>query len=368
MIYCLLFIVAICLVGCGATKTDERELDVYFNIDSFDCLDDSVKLSDLFTEFKLVKLETNDECLINGDGKIVKCDSVYYIQSINEIFKFDNDGKFIGKLASVGDGPQNYIKLYDFDVVARDDTNELWVLSYHDIKVYDADNLNYKYMIDFKEPVSQFKYVNDSTIFVVTPNEVTFKIFNIQGNIRKEFMKKDLANSCRKKAQFFQYNGNLLYQIDNTQEAVIYNIKSDSLYCINLFFIDNVLTREKNEEYCNKYGYFDGVMKVLESNICLSSIKNIEDKIVMSLMGPQRKRAFVLYFDDKTFAYEYDMETSVVYNDIIPTHSLLFLSTIINTESDDGVIMMIYPDLIKKEVGILEDENPYLLDVTNIGL
>lgn len=122
------------------------------------------KLDFNFNEkFKLAKyipLETNTNCLITNIIKIIITNKIYIQDSNSKIFIFDLNGKFINKIDSKGNGPNEYTSLSDFIVkdslISIIDTNEkklmtydtngeivnekktpLEILYYHDTKEYD---------------------------------------------------------------------------------------------------------------------------------------------------------------------------------------------------------------------------------------
>lgn len=77
----------------------------------------SFELSDIAGEVSYVKLETNDSCLIGDIDKmfytrdfiIIGCDN-------NKIFFFNKNGTFSHKFFRQGNGPEEYIRISDFDI------------------------------------------------------------------------------------------------------------------------------------------------------------------------------------------------------------------------------------------------------------
>ncbi len=74
---------------------------------------ESVKMSDLMKDCSFVKLETNDDNLIM-DATIVKLwkDRIYILDSYSSnkgVYVFGMDGKYIGRIGNVGQGPGEYI-------------------------------------------------------------------------------------------------------------------------------------------------------------------------------------------------------------------------------------------------------------------
>ncbi len=66
-----------------------------------------VRLSEVASEVKYIRLETNPSCLINDHFsiKFFFVDSLIFVQNINHVLKFSLDGKFIKKIGNPGRGP-----------------------------------------------------------------------------------------------------------------------------------------------------------------------------------------------------------------------------------------------------------------------
>ena len=64
---------------------------------------------------RFVKLETNDNCLIGQIVKItIKNNLIFVNDNNNKLFVFNDEGKFLNQIGSVGQGPGELITLYDF--------------------------------------------------------------------------------------------------------------------------------------------------------------------------------------------------------------------------------------------------------------
>ena len=87
----LFLIISCCFVGC--TQQD-RTTTSLFSMNDYNLLENqqTVKLSDIFKNYRTIALETNDSCLIGGrSNKIIKRNSTFYIQSQNSILRFDEE-------------------------------------------------------------------------------------------------------------------------------------------------------------------------------------------------------------------------------------------------------------------------------------
>jgi hypothetical protein len=81
------------------------------------------KLSN-FVNVRYIPLETNDDCLIGSVKKVLVRNSRIYVADFSRaiaLFVFDMNGKFLFKIARMGQGPGEYTSFRDFDIQANGD-------------------------------------------------------------------------------------------------------------------------------------------------------------------------------------------------------------------------------------------------------
>lgn len=349
------------LVACHSEVTDSQHV-LFPNVSVLDKTNSETKLSSLFEKYKIVKLETNDSCLIGGRKmKFVKHDSRYYVQSYNDVLIFDEEGQFQNRLSKVGNSPEEYPQLYDFDVV-RSASSEIWVSTAGGIMIYDANTLSFKRKIVVDGHVNKFKYVNDETIILVTPDDEVFKVCDKTGKIRKKFMKKDLANAGNKIVQFTVYAEKVIYQLDETAEAVVYDINSDSFSVQPLIPLEgDLLTVKDNRDYYEQYGYTEQYQYVVQDFVRMSSVRTFNDKVLIVTKHPNGKDCLTVSDKGKSATYELRPSAHGLRNDILEATDCSFINTLICCESDSGFLFMIPASLSDK--GEMDEVNPTLLDV-----
>ena len=101
------------------TEADERaaicDSTVVIHIDR--CTINEIPLSKLVQSVAYVELETNDSSLLYTPTNIKLTDSLIYVYDIMEQLKrFDRKGHYLGNAYQRGEGPEELINLYDFDV------------------------------------------------------------------------------------------------------------------------------------------------------------------------------------------------------------------------------------------------------------
>ena len=101
------------------------------------------KLSNLVDSIQYLPLETNDSSLIGNISRIVATPHQIFVgdRLANSVFVFNKQGKFLHKICRQGRGPEEYIRLYDFDVNEQDSSIYFYCGTH--IQIYDY-NGNYK--------------------------------------------------------------------------------------------------------------------------------------------------------------------------------------------------------------------------------
>lgn len=135
IIWCVVCLIQ--LLSCTHQQNKEvselHELTVHLNNET-----KSVKFSDLIEETPIfIFLETTEASLIGKIDKVVITEKFIYILDTfiaGAIFIFDNEGKFIKKLSSQGEGPNEYVKPTDILV----ENERVWILDNgRTIKIFD---------------------------------------------------------------------------------------------------------------------------------------------------------------------------------------------------------------------------------------
>lgn len=106
--------------GCHVKKENNNaHMDrsyIEVNIDNLET-EKQIPFSSVFKDFKVVPLETSDKCLIGNISQIEILNDTMYVLDSNiakALFVFDNNGKFIRKIGTVGKGPGEYINPLSF--------------------------------------------------------------------------------------------------------------------------------------------------------------------------------------------------------------------------------------------------------------
>lgn len=152
----------------------ERQVKIFtnltpqtFNVDLKDRKTDINASSIISREHKIIKLETNDNCLIGEISKvIIKADKIFVLDGniAKKLFCFDLQGNYLFSFGMIGDGPGEMDSPRDFDV-----TNDHVFIIDRQCRVF-TFNLTGEYQSTFRLPflTTQLYAVNDTSIFYYT--------------------------------------------------------------------------------------------------------------------------------------------------------------------------------------------------------
>ena len=189
----------------SACSSVEKESQTLFHFEKMN--EKSCKLSELLTDVEIIPLETNDSSLLDVQAKYLAIKGSIYASSMNEIFKFDGKGKFVGKLSRIGQGPGDYTSINDYEVVSRGGKLEIWIAHPKGISRYDEETFAYLGMIPTRSYIESFTYISDETIIVETQEEYTFHLCNMEGTFRHAFLEKDISNLPDQLLPFIEMDG-----------------------------------------------------------------------------------------------------------------------------------------------------------------
>lgn len=132
----VLFILAIVFL-CACRQSDLAATDDAIIVDSAESVcEDKTLMSAIFEVSNVISLETSDSCLLGEIEKIIKRDGVIYVKSRNmPLTLFDEEGKFMHTVGKIGEGPEDYSMLVDFDI--KD--GKIYVQTIKKIQVYDPN-------------------------------------------------------------------------------------------------------------------------------------------------------------------------------------------------------------------------------------
>ena len=130
------------LFSCVGEKNPDKTADGCMSIDASG-KGEKIKLSDIIDTIEYIPLETNENCLIGRIDKVIGMgDTVAVLDDRigRALYLFGRDGRFIRKIGQQGEGPQEYIHLFDMTYDRATDRIFLLDLGGNKILVFNSDN------------------------------------------------------------------------------------------------------------------------------------------------------------------------------------------------------------------------------------
>lgn len=323
-------------------------------------------LSELLLDYKIIPLETNNDCIIGDMSKYICAYDYIYVSSSNEILKFDLDGNFCGKLTRVGNGPTEYLKINDFEVIMRQDKVEILVAHPRGITRYDASSFDYIDETFIPYSVLQFKYITDNSIIIVTPNDYTFYLTDLYGNLRQPTVKNDPANLSHQLVQFTEIDGNIYYLICGTDEALQYDILTDQISVVKFVNgVENVLTRKNNIRYMRQYGYVQQPQRTQEDFTTIVTAQQCNNRTLLFTRSATEEKMWIRNDNTGEWKDYLIFPDPEVINDIFENVPLRYLITMVSNYSYNSFMQIIPAEILEglninnRQIRI--DDNPVIM-------
>jgi hypothetical protein len=113
-----IFYLCFLLLTAGCINVNKQQRSDNVPVITLQSIQEQLPDSILFQEPKIVYLETNESSLIGQITKVGMTDSLIFIfdRSQYAVLVFDMNGKFKSKIRRIGQGPQEYVQIADFDI------------------------------------------------------------------------------------------------------------------------------------------------------------------------------------------------------------------------------------------------------------
>ena len=233
----VLFLILIKIIACKNVIKEPITTELYtINAENTEKVI-NLKLTDIADSFKLVSLETSEECLLDDRSEFYIGKDYILAYDKNGVFKFSAEGKFIKKLIGTGRGPNEYSNPLMCLFIVDEKKDLLYINDYDHKGFYQLYDLKAE---QFLQPVKQcfpaygfFNLENDSLIISSNLlNSSDYAIF--RQNLNGKFVsgitntKKYISNQ----QESFQ-NGRLM--------------KADSIFYCYFTYDDTLFRIKKNE-------------------------------------------------------------------------------------------------------------------------
>lgn len=376
------------LCGCKETSSvKESEGRIVVDITQ---PEKNLKMSDLFSDIKYVKLETTSESLIQYINRVLDLDgNLLVVDRDNQsLLLFGKDGRFIKKIAGQGKGPGEYLRMYDAAV--DKEGKRLFVLDAYaqSILIYDFGG-KYIESKKFGFWAQELKYIGDDKIalyvgyatngYVKENARPTFFVFDLKdGNVApyqyvsNEIRPEELASPASALAT------------DANGRAYCFNDLTHEIDVIDKEGLQRTLTLDFGEEDTERRMAF---VKLLEEknndfqsfgaqrHVSVFSMVGTDNYLLVSAVEPRNEdgqaRLLIAYSPENgkciygkkkwNEPLDYDIDGSMPFlhisGDGDKLYGYVMPERLLSSESDSEILKQL------KE-GLLEDDNPILVIAT----
>lgn len=211
----IIFILSILLCSCQSKKANNHvsiggESEVYFN--------------SILDSAYVLPLEMKQDFVIGDVSKMNYADSLYFIldRKTHSVYSFNELGKFVGVLNKKGQGPEEYLSIYDFDI---DKVNKKIYLLCHPQMIMITD-LDFKLDSIIKlNTYFECIAVHDDEVYLYSQLDRSLNVLDCKnGTTKQELVEGSMAQLFRAGELVFHHIGEDLLYIAVGSD-VVYQIK-----------------------------------------------------------------------------------------------------------------------------------------------
>lgn len=199
------------------------------------------------TEVKRIPLETSDSILIREIGALAEADGLLYVKHDNQCSVFDQQGKFLRKIGSRGEGPNEYQALNHFFI--KDGEVYLYEAEREIVRIYTPEGV-------FKRDFPTGESYN--AIYPLAGDTYLGYMDNVSGNewMKIGFFTEEGLLDTIPYTQQFEHKG-IYWSFAN--EGVVF--KDGNEFCFKEFFNDTIFRVEADHRLAPLYIADLGAMK-----------------------------------------------------------------------------------------------------------
>ena len=304
--YCLLLLVL--FLSC---KQESDRKEALMDAVAAERSDARMDLSSILKVKKIIPLQTSDSSLVGRVNKIYKSEGCFYVQSGNKTLTvFNGEGKFLRKIGSLGNGPEEFPDLTDFDV----DRQHVYILTARKILVFDKRG-KYERSIALPGNVSGFRVIGDKMLMFVLGEEHVCYLTDMEGKVVECRLKRNEALRLVRAVPFVSYGTHkILFQKGHSNDLLSYDLTTGCFEDMVFLASGDALSSEKENELLQTPGInrqdilsygtvFDGLTSSATQTIfgSIEKGKGLTLWVKDHVKGTQRSYALSNLRDDITY-------------------------------------------------------------------
>jgi len=336
---------------------------------------DKVSIFDLVDSISVIKLETRPECLIKRMNQIISHKDRFYIfdETLNTVFCFDRQGKWLFKINKRGRGPEEYEFSQHINIDKFNDQIMILV-PWGSILYFDLDG-NFISKVRLPEEIIAYNEVysiNKDVLLFLSINEYRAAYYSRSGNM---LLKRFLKVTPEQRAYFppwdktYNYDGSIFFN-DDLNNTVINLSDTTNLVKYSWDFGENNITEEQMKGFKSYQKEQYGQGRGFNLDEVLTSKKYMKHYPGLSIESKTYRGISTRYNGSiKYIFYNKENEESKVFNEtiegVLPYMYLIYDNSIVNSYSDNkaAALNKILTDNQKKivESHNSDSDNPLLV-------
>jgi hypothetical protein len=147
------------MFSCGSKshKENTQTISKRVNLEIKGNTNNLLQIDSIFSDIRIVPLETKEECLISNIVKVQFYKDKFFLHDKSQkLLVFNTNGRFLSEIGKKGRGPGEFLELRDFDI---DNDGNIYILDFQKIHKFNIDG---KFLSSFK-----YHFIKNEQMFFV---------------------------------------------------------------------------------------------------------------------------------------------------------------------------------------------------------
>jgi len=345
-----LILVTTFLFACNNNSVDE----IIIKTNQFKRVN-NIKASELFSNnYKYIELEKQGANKIGRVNKIIKYENAFYILSDdNRIIHFDSSGNYVSMLNKVGKGPDEYMRIEDFNIVKSNNKIQIWLADYSNLKKYDYTNSwRQTEKITFPYVINKFKVLKNRNILLMTgQNKQSLTLVDSNANMISQYLDKQIPFLIFKPVQFTNHQNMTIFPLGVANEFVYLSEDLSGFKHGKYLNSDKFISKHELIEMFQEKGY--DYLSSLRTKSYISNIRSINDKTFLQVAINGERFLIIEKKGGNYIKVKLAPNTDVI-DDISPLQNANYLTNFLYGESENSILLLQEPESMDDKYGILE--------------
>lgn len=205
--FIIIIFIIICFCSCNHNRWNQDYIfDKEIKIENPGDVNLTTPLSTIVDKVEIVPLEFSEECMIQEAVKVRIWNKFIYIQDKISIFIFDINGNYQNKISRFGKGPEEYMRITDFDINKQSGN------------IYIFDNMLGKLLEYYPNGTFKKEIINGLTGSTFTANNGFFYTYMSQANNQSKYCLNIYDENGNKVKNFIKSN---FYETNITNKTIL---------------------------------------------------------------------------------------------------------------------------------------------------